>query len=73
MPNERTIQQNNLDHLTKEIYKFVNGLYPPIIKKLSRLDRNFKFLYSYNKATAKFGTETITYTDTGDHKYGLLF
>ena len=73
MPNERTIQQNNLDHLTKEIYKFVNGLYPPIIKSFSRLDKNFKFLYSYNKATVKFGTETITYRDTGDHKYGLLF
>ena len=28
---EKTIQQNNLECLAKEIYKFLNGLSPPII------------------------------------------
>ena len=28
---EKTIHQNNLECLAKEIYKFLNGLSPPII------------------------------------------
>ena len=31
MTKEKTIHQNNLERFAKEIYKFLNGLSPPVI------------------------------------------
>ena len=55
MAKEKTIHQNNLENLAKEIYKFLNGLSPPImndafmIKNNKCNRRNFQCLYSANK------------------------
>ena len=64
--NEKTIHQQNLEFLAKEIYKFVNGLLPPIMSdllyvKIHTILWNFQTLYSSNKRTVKFGVETISY------------
>ena len=67
MTKEKTIYQNNLESLAKEIYKFLNGLSPPImhdafmIRNIKYNQRNFQCLYFTNKRTAKYGTETVTY------------
>ena len=64
---EKTIHQNNLESLAKEIYKFLNGLSPPIMNDAFMIRnnkynlRNFQCLYSTNKRTVKYGTETVTY------------
>ena len=67
MTKEKKIYQNNLESLAKEIYKFLNGLSPPImhdafmIRNIKYNQRNFQCLYFTNKRTAKYGTETVTY------------
>ena len=64
---KKTIHQNNLESLAKEIYKFLNGLSPPIMNGAFMIRnnnynlRNFQCLYSTNKRTVKYGTETVTY------------
>ena len=64
---EKTIHQNNLECLAKEIYKFLNGLSPPImngafmIRNNNQNLRNFQGLYSTNKRTVKYWTEIIMY------------
>ena len=64
---EKKIHQNNLECLAKEIYKFLNDLSPSImnggfmIRNNNYNLRNFQSLYSTNKRTVKYGTETITY------------
>ena len=67
MTKEKTIHQNNLESLAKEIYKFLNGLSPSIMHDAFMIRnnkynlRNFHCLYSTYKRTAKYGTETVTY------------
>ena len=67
MTKEKTIHQNNLGSLAKKIYKFLNGLSPPIMNGAFMIRnnkynlRNFQCLYSTNKRTVKYGTETVTY------------
>ena len=64
---EKTIHQNNLECLAKEIYKFLNGLSLPImngafmIRNNNYSLRNCQCLSSTNKRTVKYGTETVTY------------
>ena len=64
---EKTIHQNDLESLAKEIYKFLNGLSPPILNGAFMIRnnnynlRNFQCLYSTNKRTVKYETETVTY------------
>ena len=56
-----------MECLAKEIYKFLNGLSPPIMNGAFMIRnnncnlRNFQCLYSTNKRTVKHGTETVTY------------
>ena len=56
-----------MECLAKEIYKFLNGLSPPIMNGAFMIRnnnynlRNFQCLHSTNKRTAKCGTETVTY------------
>ena len=70
MTNEKTIYQNNLESLAKEIYTFLNRLSPPIMHDAFRIRnnkynnlRNFQCLYYTNKRTAKYGTETFLYRE----------
>ena len=64
---EKTIHQNNLECLAKEIYKFLNGLSLPIMNSAFMIKnnnynlRNLQCLYSTNKRTVKYRTETVTY------------
>ena len=64
---EETLHQNNLESVAKEIYKFLNGLAPPItnctfmIRNNKYNLRDFQCLYSTNKRTVKYGTETVLY------------
>ena len=56
-----------MESLAEEIYKFLNGLSPPIMHDALMIRnnkynlKNFKCLYSTTKKTAKYGTETVTY------------
>ena len=64
---EKSIHQNNLECLAKEIFKFFNGLSLAIMNGAFMIRNNnynlrtFQCLYSANKRTVKSGTETITY------------
>ena len=40
MTKEKTIHQNNLESLAKEIYKFLNGLSPPIMNDAFMIRNN---------------------------------
>ena len=50
-----------------EVYRFLNGLSPPIIDDIFRLRehwynlRNFRLLECHNVKTSIYGTETVTY------------
>ena len=62
------IHHKNLQSLAIEIYKFVNGLSPNILKSVFSFKknnwctlRNECGLYSRNPRTVKHGTETISY------------
>ena len=71
--NEKTIHQKNFEHLAKEVYKFVNGLAPPVINDFSSLREtpyNLQSLYSDNNGTVKFETKIITYR--GLHIWNLI-
>ena len=56
-----------MESLAKEMYKIFNGLSPPIMNGAFMIRnkkcnlRNFQCLYSTNKRTIKYGTETVTY------------
>ena len=64
---KKTIHQNNLESLAKEIYKFLNSLSPSIMNGAFMIRNNkynlsnFQCLYSTNKRAVKHGTETVTY------------
>ena len=55
--NERTIHQQNINVLMKEIYKFENGLSPPLIDDMFQVR---KINYT-KKNSVKMGLETISY------------
>ena len=67
LTREKTIHQNNLESLAIEIYKFLNGLSPPIMNDALMIRdniynlRNFQCLYSTSKKAVKYETETVTY------------
>ena len=67
MANESTIHIRNLKLLLTEIYKFLNGLFPPIMNEVFQINyctydlRNLRMLPSKHKSTIKFGIKTIAY------------
>ena len=66
--NLKTIHQENLEFLGIEIYKFQNGLSPPIMKDIFFSRQNiynllkFQELSTSTKYTVNFGTQTISYS-----------
>ena len=72
---EKAIRQTNLECLAKQIHKFLNDLSALMlvlsapnayngafmIRNNNYSLRNFQCLYSANKRTVKYGTETVTY------------
>ena len=69
MTNETTIHIRNLKFLVTEIYKFLNGLSPPIMNEVFQINkcpynlRNPRTLASKHKATVRFGLDTIAFKD----------
>ena len=61
IPQKQFFHQQNLKLLAKEIYKFVNGLSPPIMSDLFTIHenpnnlKNFQALYLPNKRNVKLG------------------
>ena len=64
--NEITIHQRHLQVLMTEMYKIVNGIAPPIMNSLFQFCcnthniRNFQEIFTENRKTVKYGTETLT-------------
>ena len=67
MADQKTIHQKNLECLTKEIYKFLYGLFSPVINDIFEVRGNiynlinFQSLYSVCIKTVRSGTEMVTY------------
>ena len=67
---QKSIHQKNIESLATEIYKFQEGLTPPIMGDLfvTRENnynlRNFQEFGSSLRRTVKFGIETISYRGT---------
>ena len=62
MSDESPIHQNILEHLAKGVGKFYNSLFSfSFFRELPLNLKNFQSLYSGNKKTVRFGTETFTY------------
>ena len=67
MANESTIHMRNLKFLLTEIYKFLNGLSPPIMNEVFQANdypydlRNLRILASKHKSTIKYGINTIAF------------
>ena len=67
MANESTIHIRNLKFLLTEVYKFLNGLSPPIMNKVFQTNdcpcnlRNPGILASKHKSTIKYGINTIAF------------
>ena len=65
--NEISIHQMNLQVLMTEVYKIVNSIAPPIMNSLFQFRyntnsiRNFQEIYTENRKTVTYGTETVTY------------
>ena len=63
--NERTIHQQNVNVLIKEIFKFENDLSPPLIDdmfQVSKTNCNLRhFQKIANEIPVKMGLETIPY------------
>ena len=65
MTNESTIHIRNLKFLLTEVYKFLNGLSPPIMNEVFQTNnclydlRNPRILASKHKSTIKHGINTI--------------
>ena len=65
--NERTIHQQNINVLMKEIYKFENDLSPPLIdymfqvRKINYDLRHFQKIAKTKINSVKMGLETISY------------
>ena len=65
--NERTIHQQNINVLMKEIYKFENDLSPPLIddmfqvRKINYGLRNFQNIANTKRNSVKMGQKAISY------------
>ena len=65
--NEITIHQRNLQVLMTKVYKFVNGIAPPVMNSFSislqhkQNIRNFQDIYTENRKTVRYGMETVMY------------
>ena len=65
--NEGTIHQQNINVLMKEIYKFENDLFPPLIddmfqvRKINFNLRHFQKIANTKKDSVEMGLETISY------------
>ena len=66
--NSFTIHERNIQSLSIEIYKFLNGLSPSFLNNVFHKNisnsydlRNHKELYSRNPKTVRYGTETVSY------------
>ena len=65
--NERTIHQQNINVLMKEIYKFENDLSPPLIddmfqvRKINYDLRHFQKIANTKKTSVKMGLDIISY------------
>ena len=63
MTNETTIHIRNLKFLVTEIYKFLNGLSPPIMNEVFQINecpynlRNPRTLGSKQKSTVRYGLD----------------
>ena len=74
--NLKTIHQKNLEFLAIKIYKFRNGLSPPITNDIFFSKQNicnlrkFQELSTSTKNTVNFGMETISYR--GPQLWNLL-
>ena len=67
MANESTIHIRNLKFLLTEVYKFLNGLSPPIMNEVFQTNdcpydlRNPRILASKHKSTIKYAMDTIVF------------
>ena len=67
MANESTIHIRNLKFLLTEVYKFLNGLSPPIMNEVFQTNdcpydlRNPRILASKHKSTIKYGINIIAF------------
>ena len=67
MTNETTIHIRNLKLLVTEIYKFLNGLSPPIMNEVFQINecpynlRNPRTLASKPKSTVRYDLDTIAF------------
>ena len=67
MTNETTIHIRNLKFLVTEIYKFLNGLSPPIMNDVFQINecpynlRNPRTLASKHKFAVRYGLDTIVF------------
>ena len=63
--NEITIHQGNLQVLMTEVNKIVNSIASPIMNSLFQFRyntsniRNFQEIYTENRKTVRYGTETV--------------
>ena len=63
----KSVHQNNIHFLIIEVYRFLNGLSPPIMDDIFRLREhrynliNFRLFECHNVKTSIYGTETVTY------------
>ena len=63
-----SIHHRNIQSLAIELYKFFHGLSPSIMKNVFHFNTNIPYnlrsrskLYSRNRKTVKYGTETVSY------------
>ena len=61
MANKSTIHIRNFKFLLNEVYKFLNGLSPPIMNDCPYDLRNPRMLTSKLKSTIKYGITTIAF------------
>ena len=67
MANESTIHIRNLKFLLTEVYKFLNGLSPPIMNEVFQTNdcpydlRNPRIPASKPKSTKKYGINTVAF------------
>ena len=69
MADEKTIRIRNLNFLLTEVYKFLNGLSPPIMNEVLQTNdcpynlRNPRILASKHKCTIKYGVNAIAFKE----------
>ena len=67
MANESVIHIRNLKFLLTEVYKFLNGLSPPIMNEVFQTNdctydwRNSRILASTHRSTIKYGINTMVF------------